>query len=89
MLTEFLLGKIPSFTSIIKILASVAAYCICAELRTSVVDQKFYHDIKVNERNRLAFKDCAVGYGNYSQPGSSKIRVKSKYLFYIFYFKVF
>ena len=25
-------------------------------------------------------KKCTLGYGNYSQPGSSKIRFKSKYL---------
>jgi hypothetical protein len=43
----------------------------------------------VYDKLHQTFKDCVVGYGNYSQPGSSKIRVKSKYLFYIFYFKVF
>jgi hypothetical protein len=43
----------------------------------------------VYDKLHQTFKNCVVGYGNYSQPGSSKIRVKSKYLFYIFYFKVF
>jgi hypothetical protein len=33
----------------------------------------------VYDKLHQTFKDCVVGYGNYSQPGSSKIRVKSKY----------
>jgi hypothetical protein len=34
---------------------------------------------QVYDRIHQAFKNCTLGYGNYSQPGSSKIRFKSKY----------
>jgi hypothetical protein len=34
---------------------------------------------QVYDRIHQVFKNCTLGYGNYSQPGSSKIRFKSKY----------
>jgi hypothetical protein len=43
------------------------------ELTASIAKQQVY------DKLHLVFKDCILGYGNYSQPGSSKIRTKSKY----------
>ena len=46
------------------------------ELSTSIAKQQVY------EKLYLTFQDCILGYGNYSQPGSSIIRTKSN--FFIF-----